>query len=171
MRRDSWDEFIIEGDALFDYMKTHFQLMFNGDFIKHFNIIPGLYTSFSHTEEITEKYGQDIQKNLTIWLRKEFKMNNLFEKKDWKPFRDPSMYSCMYLGYRKFFVYNDYYFQVAVEPECSNCNYCENNENPIHFELVYYGYRENNESSILQPYGYIEILENNIISEDYWNIK
>ncbi len=168
MRRNSWDEVIKEGDELFNYMIRNFENMFDKDSIKHFNIIPGLYTSFSHTEEISEKYGQDIQKNLAIWLRKEFENNNLFEKTNWKPFRDPSMYSCIYMGYRKFFVYNDCYFQVAIEPECSDCSYCDNNENPIHFELVYYGYKENN---TLQPYGYIKILENDIISEDFWNIK
>ena len=103
--RDSWDKCIIEGDGLFDYMIHNFEAMFNGKSIKHFNIIPGLYTSFGHTDDITEKYGEDIQKELIIWIKNELTTNNFFVKKDWKPFRDPSMYTCIYLGYRKLFVY------------------------------------------------------------------
>lgn len=171
MRRDSWDEHIIEGYELFEYMKNNLDTMFDNEFvIKHFNIIPGLYASFMHTDEITEKYNKDIQKELILWIKQEISNNVLFDNKDWKPFRDPSMYSCIYLGYRKMFVYKNHYFQLAVEPECCNCTYCDNNENPIHFELVYYGWREK-EDNYLQPYGYIKILENNIISEDYWEIK
>jgi hypothetical protein len=171
-RRDSWDEHIIEGNKLFDYMTQNFESFFNGETVKHFNIIPGLYTSFGHTDDITEKYGEDIQKELIIWIKNELTNNNFFVKKDWKPFRDPSMYSCIYLGYRKLFTYRQYYFQVAVEPECSDrskCIYCIQNENPIHFELVYYGYKEKEENNKLQPFGYITVLNNNV-PEDFWNI-
>lgn len=172
-RRDSWDEIIKEGDTIFDYMTENFESFFDGETVKHFNIIPGLYTSFGHTDDITEKYEKDIQKELHVWIRNELIDGNLFQKSNWKPFRDPSMYTCIYVGYRKFFIFREYYFQLAIEPECSDCSkciYCIQNENPIHFELVYYGYKEKDENNKLQPFGYITVL-NNIVPEDYWIMK
>lgn len=173
VRRDSWDDFIEEGDKLFEYMLHNFDSMFDnsGTTVKHFNAIPGTYTSIDHTDEIIDAYREDIQKKLIVWIKNELDINELFEKEYWKPFRDESMLSCMYLGYRKLFVYKQYFFQLALEPECMDCGYCDNNEKPYHFELVYYGYKENEDDKFLLPFRYIEVLENNIICKFYWDMK
>lgn len=170
-RKSSWDCFLIEGDNLFKYMEENYQHMFDGDIIKHFNIIPGIYTSYNNINIIKEKYDIDIQKKLIHWIKTEFKNGNLLKKEDWKPFRDQSMLTCIYLGYKKLFEYRNYYFQLSIEPECLDCIYCDNKENSIHFQLVYYGFKENINDLTLKPYDYIEVLSGNILSEKFWNIK
>lgn len=39
-----WEEFLEEGDALYDYMTNNFEKMFDGESIKHFEIREGKLT-------------------------------------------------------------------------------------------------------------------------------
>lgn len=98
IRHDSWPECIIEGELFFEYMIHNFNSMFNNESsIKDFNIRDEeLYHICSR--EIMEKYGVEIEKELIPWIKEQHSNGQLFEKDNWKPFRDICSYSEIYLG-------------------------------------------------------------------------
>ena len=167
-----WEEFLIQGDILYNYMINNFENMFDSDkIIKHFHIRPGLFEiGWYDADEINEKYGDDIQKELIPWIRKEFETNRLFDKNKWKPFRDQDAFVDMYLGYRIMFPYKHYYFQLAIDDFCGDCIYCKNNENRTHFQLSLWGWKEENKER-LQPDDNFLVSPDNIIPDWYWEIK
>ena len=99
-----WSKFLLQADELYNYMINNFDTMFEGiSIIKHFEIREGYYLYITDLEELTSNYGEDIQKNLIPWIKKEKEENRLFDKTLWKPFRDQEYLSFMYYGYRKLF--------------------------------------------------------------------
>lgn len=171
-RRDSWDAHIIEGNKLFEYMIHNFETFFNGETIKHFEIRDeGIYDLGS--DEIIEKYGGDIQKELNWWIHKEYNENRLFNATNWKPFRDKYSLVDIYMGYNYMFQFKKYYFQIAIEKECAldNCEYCQHDGNEIHFQLIICGWKEKEDNTFLTPYRNFPILPNNIIPEIHWQRK
>jgi hypothetical protein len=167
-----WDRFLKEGEELFNYMIHNFDDMFDGNKIKHFDIRYE-YIYDEGTQEIKERYGEDIQKELIPWIKKEFESNELINSTSWKPFRDQYTLSDMYFGYRKLFQFKHYYFQLAMESECDldDCKYCINDTNKIifspHFCLALYGWKDES-SDILQPYNKVKIPLDNIMPESDW---
>lgn len=166
-----WDRFLLEGEELFNYMIHNFDTMLDGDIVKHFDIRSGHYGYDTEADEINEKYAVDIQKNMVKWIKNEFEENKLFDKNNWKPFRDQDLLNYMYLGYRKMFQYKQYYFQLAIENMCGICDYCKiKNEDRTHFELALYGWKDEN-SEKLQPYDSFVNLCDNMMTEKYWKRK
>lgn len=170
----SWDRFLVEGEKLFKYMVENFESMFDVSMGRHFLILPDVHTSESHSDEIMEMYEQDIQKELVIWIKDQEKNTQLFIEKNWKPFRDPKTFTSMNLGYNKLFQYKQYFFQLGIISDVCDTNCCmidDINKNIIHFVLMYYGWKENENDKTLSPYNHIEILPGNFLSEKYWNRK
>jgi hypothetical protein len=171
-----WDEFLMEGDMLFNYMKDNFETMFDGDTsIKHFNIRGGIYQLLEEAEDVFQetiklKYGNDIQTKLICWIKDELKSNRLFEKTLWKPFRNQELLTHMYFGYRQMFQYNQYYFQLALERKCGECEYCETEESTIHFDLAIWGWKDESCETLL-PYKEVTIVSDNRMPERYWNMQ
>jgi hypothetical protein len=150
------DELVKEGETLFTYMTNNFGSMFDGELsIKHFDIENGDYGLTCYVDEIKEKHYNDIQKNLIIWIKKEFDTNELFNNNNWKPFRDPDVITCMFLGYKKMFQYDKYMFQLILKTACDNdecnCRKCKKKDNTIHLGLVFYGWKDERYNT-LQPY-------------------
>ncbi len=56
-----WGEFLEEGDELFDHMTKNFNTMFSDAHINHFHLIYGTTFAPDEIEDISEKYGNDIQ--------------------------------------------------------------------------------------------------------------
>jgi hypothetical protein len=168
-----WKEILKKGDKLYDYMRENFESMFDGESVmKHFEIrFEG--TCDLGSEALTEKYGSEIQKELVPWIYNQEKLNSLFDKTNWKPFRDKYCFREMYMGYKYMFQFKNYFFQLGIEEECAldNCKYCENNENQIHFQLIICGWKEKDDDNFLQPHIYFPILPNNIMPERYWQVK
>lgn len=167
MRRDSWTDFIVEGAALFDYMIQNFDSMFEGEsIIKHFNIRDeGIYDICS--DEIMQKYGSAIEKELIPWIHDQFSQGQLFEKENWKPFRDRCSLSEAYLGYSQMFHYRDYYFYLVI-----NQDYIEYEPRKckriVHFQLVLlYGLKDER----VKPDDRVVILSNNTVPVFYWDRK
>ena len=175
-----WDDFLIEGDELFDYMTQNFESMFDAESkIKHFIIIDKRYRFWDIIDEINEKYQYDIQKELVPWIKSEFETNQLFEKTNWKPFRDLYQMSVMVLGYKKMFRYKQYYFQLSLDneyneyneyKETDQCVYCKNEEYFPYFVLALYGWKEDGHEK-LQPDDDAIIPSDNIMPMWYWKIK
>jgi hypothetical protein len=164
-----WDEFLIEGDRLYNYLITNFNLMIIGDKITNFAIIDGIYSNIKDTEDMTEKIGDDIEKMLIPWIKKEYKENRLFDKTLWKPFRDMSTFIYMHYGYRKLFLYDKYIFQLGIVEEFDIVNNIRINERG-EFVLALYGWKKDN-SNMLQPYKKNVIPEDNLMSELHWNYQ
>jgi hypothetical protein len=168
-----WSRFLIEGDELFNYMLNNFENMFDGNLkIKHFDIRDEAIYDIG-SEEIMQKYDEEIQKDLIQWIKNELTEKRLFEKNNWKPFRDKYLLTYMYLGYRKLFQFKKYYLQLGLEAACvesETCKYCEKNENQKHFQLILYGWKDEN-CDKLQPDERFTIVSNNIIPDHYWNIN
>jgi hypothetical protein len=167
-----WDKFLIEGDELFSYMIHNFNSMFDGEIIKHFRINYGAYMEvfgYESSDNIDEMYRNDIQKELLPWIYKEFENKELFNKENWKPFRDTYCFTAMYLGYKKMFQYKKYYFQLAIDKACGECPYCENKNTVYfeHFELKMYGWVDE-KSDKLQPDDRVAIPPDNIMPYEYW---
>jgi hypothetical protein len=172
MRKNSYNEVIKKEDEILNSMTIHFQSMFDGNFIKHFEIrYEG--TCDLGSQEIIDKYGLSIQKELIPWIYREYKENRLFNKTNWKLFHDKYNYSFIFLGYKILFNFEKYYFQLGIEEECdtNNCKYCQNNENELHFQLIICGWKENENDIFLKPYTNFPILPNNIMPELYWKRK
>lgn len=174
---DDWNDFLIEGDALYAYMINNFDSMFNDNTIKHFNIRDGHYWGIDDTEDIYNRDNIDIQYLLIPWIKKEFKENRLFNKTLWKPFRDQYTICDMYLGYRKLFKYKHYIFQLGIETICEryNCNFCDHSndgkylipqKNTQHFVLALYGWK--GDSDMLEPYKDIKLSLDDIMLEEHW---
>jgi hypothetical protein len=170
-----WPRFEEEGKELFRYLTNNFEELFNEDgTIKHFTLRDaGCYDL--GTEEITEKYGKDIEKELIPWIKNELDTKCLFDTIMWKPFRDTYHMNVMYLGFKKLFQFKHYYFQLAIENECNVqyynfCEYCEKTKFTFCFTLVLYGWKEDT-SEKFQPYNIDIIKSDNIMPENDWKRK
>ncbi len=158
-----WDRFLIEGDALFEYMTHNFETMITGNTITNFDIEAGLYWLSSEAEELCDKYKLDIQANLVPWIMEEYNTHRLFNKENWKPFRDLCQLTSMHFGYKILFEYNNHYLQLGIVNDY-------NGEKIIKFILALYGW--NNESGKYVQHNIIsELPSTKIMPESFWNIK
>ncbi len=149
----TWKRFVEEGDILYNHMINNFNIMIRGESITHFDIVYGRYCVMDDTDEIKDKYINDIQKELILWIHNQGK--DLFDYNNWIPFRDEYVLTTMFLGYRKMFIYQKYVFQLSLVTKCKS----------IHFVASLYGWLENN---ILQPDDFCSLPEDNIIPEKIW---
>jgi len=161
----SWERFLKEGDIYYNYMINNFDSMIN-DIPNNFSIIDGIYRYIKDTDKMTEIYGEEIEKELIPWIKKEYEYGRLFDKTLWKPFRDQSALLSMYYGYRYLFTYKENIYQLALIDEIDldennrmNKYYC--------FVLALYGWKEEG-SSMLQPYKDSIIPEDNIMPQKHW---
>lgn len=181
---------IPQREESYQYMIHNFEKMIDGDKIPHFDIRYVSYAVFGYIDEICEKYGTDIQKELVIWLKNEKDENRLFTRENWKSFRDNDLISdCyVYLGYNKLFQYKQYYFQLVVEGgeeegekegesvyhlNCVDC--IENQKKGITgelgwFELALYGWKDDAMEK-LQPCNRVIVPPDNIMPLRDWNRK
>ncbi len=167
-----WKKFLEEGDELYTFMVNNFENMFDGEsIIKHFDIRDYYFGNMnSDVISLDDEYYTNIQKELSIWIKKEQQEGRLFDKTLWKPFRDFNLIN-MYNGYRILFQYKHYYFQLGMETLCmiKDCPYCDPEEDETtskHFVLEIYGWEE---KEGVPEYQYkCDIPEDNIIQERYW---
>jgi len=164
-----WDACIAEGNKSFTYMINNLDDMFDKDSIKHFDIRYATSDCIIYYNNIRDKYLNTIQHTLIQWIYNEHTCGRLYEQTNWKPFRDVNDYTEMYLGYKKLFLYKEYYFQLAIEYrcECDECIYCITEKNRIHFELGLYGWR-NNCNNLLDPDKRYSIELDDIICRKFW---
>ncbi len=168
---NDWDKFIKEGDIIYNYLLNHFDQMFNSDLtIKHFDMTYMSYSMGKYYEEVYDKYGKQIHDAILPWIHEEYRSGRLLNKIDWKPFRDQLSFTQMYYGYRKLFLFEKYYLQLAIvnglydSPDELSLKSC------ICFEVALYGWK-NNEIHTLQPLNDVIISDNMRIPEQHWERK
>ena len=166
-------EFNEKGNMLLDYARHHLKDMIDGDYkIKNFTICSGMCWGLTqYIDDIRIKYNEELQSSLIQWIRTENATGTLFNSEYWKPFRDPC--AIMYMsriGYRRMFVYKQYYFQFAIRHTCE-CN-DEEYEDVVgclhvlgtYFGLAFYGWKdESYETPLATP--------DNMMSDYWWNLK
>ena len=172
-----WERFLAEGAALHTILTTNFDSLIDGNTIKHFYIIEGMYRSIKNTAEMTNEMGDDIEKALLPWIKKEYEEGRLVDKTLWRPFHDATSIVTMYYAYRKLFRYDKYIFQLAMETYCEAdiCEYCNpidtdqwrRKENSQHFSLALYGWKDD-DSNMLQPNKYTVIPEDDMMPDSDW---
>lgn len=169
-----WNDFLKEGDELYIYMINNYQSMFeNNSKIKHFSIIDGIYSYIIDINKIMEIYGKMIENELIKFIKSEYDSKSLFDKLNWKPFRDNDNIVFMsHYGYRTLFKFKKYYFQLGISNFCelSECNICNHNYSLPHFILAIYGWVDDI-SNELQPYRYVSVSSDNIMPNWDWERK
>jgi hypothetical protein len=159
-----WDKFLKEGDELFDYMTNNFETICSNENITHFDIVDRRYRFTDEVQRIKDKYMSDIHMQLYNWIKGQCDCKQLFNKGNWKPFRDQEILIDMFFGYKYMFQYQQYFFQLCIEDDCDIDNCISN----IHFKLVLYGWK-NDMQEKLQPDDRVVIPSDNVMPEEYWN--
>lgn len=171
---ETWLLFLEWGDELFHYMVHNFEKMFDGDSrIKMFNIREGSNNIITCSDivKIKEKDGVNIQNGLIHWIKKEYIDGDLFKRENWNPFREYDEVNRMYFGYRKMFLYNEYYFQLILGDYCKgcwdseDCNFCK--DNSACFELALWAWNNEEFEKRYKSHKFFRF-PNDSIPEDYW---
>jgi hypothetical protein len=130
--------------------------MFDNNLLtKNFDILVSFFWLGDYAEKIKEQYNEDLHKEFSNWIKKEFDNNDLLKKINWAYFRDGTFNSDILIGYKKFFIYKNIYFMVSVVKDY------ENEKSFIHFVPSLYGLEEENKSTFTIP-------SDNSIPDKHW---
>ena len=164
-----WSDFLKAGDRLLNYMISNYNIMINENKIRDFEIVHISDKLYDEVVNLDNNYKSDIQSELIPWIQNEYKSGNLYNNKNWKPFRDWSCVPFCVLGYKKMFQYKSYYFQLIID-SYSSAKYVDiTGNNYAYFQLALYGWKEDNKEK-LQPDDIVIIPPDNIMPDEYWNI-
>jgi hypothetical protein len=170
------EQLLKRGNELYQAMISNFDEIFDGDHIRHFRVRSiGVYDLGS--EKVMEEHGDNIKKELLLWIDNEYKGGDLFVISNWRMCHDRYSSSYMYIGYKKLFQFKNYYFGLLFNTICmkdiKDCIYCMKHEygktfdKEYHFQLLLYGWK--GKDGIFHGNKKFVNLESNTISENYWN--
>jgi hypothetical protein len=172
-----WDRWMKEGDMLFKYMLHGFETLLDGDTnIKHFDICVGFKglrenaAVMAIIKEIKNKFTEELQRDLIVWIRRQIGCMDLFLSRNWRPFGNPKYSALMFLGYSRLFVWKKYYFQLILASDCENsneCRYCKDEGSSVHFAIGFFGWKEEGRA-LLQPLNKFVILPDNFVPSEVW---
>lgn len=172
-----WNEFLAIGKRLFQKMIQTYDTMMEGDtVVKHFHIRTAGYRAQNPDiiDALYEAHGEAIQKELVPWIRKENANHMLFSPVNWKPVQDFYEYHWMYMGYRKVFRYQQFYFQLVLDDDICDeeCSFCHGTEWKRHtcFQLALLGWKDDTDENMM-PYKELAIPSNNLIPYSLWKRK
>jgi hypothetical protein len=166
-----WSKFLKEGDILFDYMIKNYNVMINDNKIRGLEIFEIRQNFYSEILYLEKNHFDEIQKELIPWIQNQYKTGQLFQKSNWKPFRDIG-FTTFTLGYKIMFQYKQYYFQLSLdtyypfEEQLKDDEYKEFDW--VCFLLALYGWKEDGKEK-LQPDNYVVIPSDNIMPDQYWD--
>ena len=150
-----WNENLTDGIHLFRDMIICFKELIYDDIIKHF-AIRGDYSDNNESEQIIKECGKSIQKCLIEWINNEKESGDIFERSNWKPYRDGCCCSDIIIVYNKKFIYKQWYFYLSFDRYCeigsNTCNDCIDGKYSYNFNIVMYGIR--NEHGEIDTYDY-----------------
>ena len=171
MTDSTWDQFVMDGDILYDYLTTHFEDMFepSGE-IKKFDMRYMSYLSSGYYEGVMEECGEQVHQEIIPWIREEHQSGRLFTKENWKPFRDQLRFTTMYYGYRTLFCFHDFfYFQLAVA-KIVHDKLEGGVETSIDFNVALYGWKDK-DSDMIQPDDQVILQQDMAMPERHWTWK
>lgn len=169
-----WDRFVEDGQCLFHRMTCEYDTMLEGDsIVKHvgFRVSGYGHIDSKILDTIKQEHGEQIQKELVPWIRSQHRGHMLFSPINWKPVNDMYVLHDMYMGYRKVFRYQQYYFQLSLSEGC-HCVDCLTRRNgiPIRFEVALLGWKDDT-SDKLQPNNKMLIPASNLLPYSFWKWK
>jgi hypothetical protein len=170
MSASDWPRFEKEGDELYEYLTTHFEDLFEPTgAIKYFDTRYTSYHTLGVYEEVHKECGKKVHKEIIPWIHEERRSGRLFDKNNWKPFRDQDLLTSMYYGYRNLFFFHDFfYFQLIIENNYHN-TINRKIKSSIDLQVALYGWKEKG-LEYVQPYNDI-VVENDTIPERHWKQK
>ena len=127
-----WDRFVEHGQYLFKRTTREYDTMLEGDsIVKHIGFRVSGYEHIDRKilDTIVRENGEPIQRELVPWIRAQHKGHMLFSPINWKPVNDMYVFIDMYMGYRKVFRYQQYYFQLSLSEGC-HCADCLTRKDP-----------------------------------------
>jgi hypothetical protein len=152
------------GKELFQYMTDHFDSMLEGD--DKFKYFDELWFANYSLEEYADEYETQLpilQPLLRKWVQKEIEDGNLFQFKNWKATRDSVSEVGVMMVYKKFFIYNNIYFQFVI------LDYYDEEKNNIgRFVLSLFGFKTSESEYFIQNKA-IKIPPDEWILDSYWN--
>jgi hypothetical protein len=164
----TWPDLLEEGERLHAYLLTHYDELMGAERMEHFDIYYTSYATACEYEYISKRYGSYVKEAIRPWIEEEYKSGRLFERDNWKPFRDQCDYVEMYYGYRPLFIFHDIlYFQLTLcdrvvdTPEGGLARY-------IVFEAALYGWKEEGKEALV-PDGQV-LVDNRMLERD-WKIQ
>lgn len=110
----NWADCLREGDLRFTYLCDHYDQMITENTIPHFDISYATMLMRGYYEEVARVHGEAIHRAMIPWIHEERASGNLFNPQNWKPFRLPDLYTVCYHGYRRFFQFDRFYFQLTI---------------------------------------------------------
>lgn len=131
-----WDQCIQEGDVMFKKMISQYHNLVQENRIKHFTI---RYRALSFPE-----YDYGIQNRIHCmvhkWMVNEYNEGKLLVPSKWSVFRDPELYTSIYIGYSTLLQYEEYTYQLIFDLVCEqdDCEDCIQEPSSPHFEVVIY---------------------------------
>lgn len=169
MPGSSWEDIVKEGDQLFEHLCQHFYELFDEqNNINHFDICPVSPIMMGYYETVGEQIGKDVHDAIVPWIHEEYRSGRLTNKELWKPFRVPWQHNNMYHGYRKLFMYDKYYFQLALFNDRDMIDGTFTHW--VCFEAALYGWKEEGINT-LQPLNSVSVLEDMMMPEENWKWK
>jgi hypothetical protein len=171
MSNNDWAEFEKEGEELYEYLTTHFECLFEPTgAIKYFDIRYTYYLTYGYYEGVKKECGKQVHKAIIPWIHEERRTGRLFDKNNWKPFRDQDILTSMYYGYRPLFVFHEFfYFQLIIERiyrDTANCKV----KPYIAFQVGLYGWKEKG-MKYVQPYNEVMVEDDRMMPDRYWKQK
>jgi hypothetical protein len=111
--------------------------------------------------EVFEEHEKGIHDALLPWIHEEYQSGRLLNKEDWKPFRDQEVLTTCYYGYRKLFMYDKYYIQLAIEGE----------KDDAWFEIELYGWKDDEKDYLASDHNYMKMPEDMRMPDIHWKRK
>ena len=172
MSESDWPRFEKEGDELYEYLITHFEELFEPTgAIKYFDMRYTSYLTLGYYEGVKKECGKQVHREIIPWIHEERRSGRLFDKENWKPFRDQDFLTRMYCGYRKLFVFHDFfYFQLIME-RVYHDTADRKVKASMDLRVGLYGWKEKGVDGV-QPYTMAVMLGDNDMMEDrHWKQK
>jgi len=171
MTESTWMRFEKEGEELYEYMTTHFNDMFEPTgSIKYFDMHYTTYLTSGYYDRVKKECGKKVHKEILPWIREEQRSGRLFNKDNWKPFRDQLTFTRMYYGYRMLFLFHDFfYFQVTIARICHDTTNSEL-KSTIDLQVALYGWKEKG-MEYVQPDNQVIVDADRMMPEKHWKRK
>jgi hypothetical protein len=167
-RNSDWSDLLEEGERLHAHLIQHFDQMIGENHMDHFDIHYTSQGTSCEYEYISDRYLTHIKEAIRPWILEQYVSGKLFERDQWKPFRDQCDYTSMYYGYRTLFVFHDIlYFQLTIRDRLVNL--------PdgtlgwyIIFEAALYGWKEEGKAGLVPDR---QVLTDDRMLEKDWVVK
>ena len=163
MSAADWPRFVEKADRFYQHMVMHYDEYFREDgslrdYFMHF----ASYPCMGYHHRVDKDCGEQIHAEIVPWIHAERASGRLFAKENWKAFRDQDNLQKSYAGYRKLFLFHDFfYFQLTLDEDVYGQFPDGSYDMRIDFHVALYGWKDKEKR-------YVQPMDRSIIDEDMW---